>query len=115
MKSVLIISILFLSLTTWAQRGPYFPSFEKAPISHGQVIFNSPDLQQVSAQIYLGVVVIQKRGGGYEVGPMIYKCTFNEEDGAYGSLGCSYLRYERSKSSNFNSCIIYDSSDYSCY
>ena len=115
MKLALIISALFFSLTSTAQRGPYFPSFEKAPITHGQVIFNSPDLQQVSTQIYVGVVAIQKRAGGFEVGPMVYKCKFNEDDGAYGSLGCSYLRYDRNKAISYSSCTIYDSSDYSCY
>lgn len=115
MKLALIQLTLIFSLTSWAQRGPYFPSFDKAPITHGQVIFNSPDLQQVSAQIYMGEVVIQKTVGEFEVGPMIYKCKFNEDDGAYGSLGCSYLRYDRSKAISYSSCTIYDISDYSCY
>jgi hypothetical protein len=114
MKAIMILSLSLFSTLAFAERGPYFPSPEKAPVKHGKVIFNSPELTQINHSIYIGEVVIQKNNGGFEVGPMIYKCTFNDDDGAYGSLGCRYERYEMKKAKAYQSCEISDSEYYYC-
>ncbi len=114
MKSILLGLSLLMSVNSFAERGPYFPNPEKAPVKHGMIIFNSPELTQINNSIYIGEVVILKNKGGYEVGPMIYKCTFNEDDGAYGSLGCAYERYEIKKAKAYSSCEISNSEYYYC-
>lgn len=114
MKTAILAVLVLCSTVVLAERGPYFPSPEKAPIKHGKVIFNSPELSQINSSIYIGEVVILKDVGGFEVGLMIYKCTFNEDDGAYGSLGCRYERYEIKKARAFKSCEISHGESFYC-
>ncbi len=114
MKHSIIFGLCLFSSMAFAERGPYFPAPEKAPIKHGKIIFNSPDLTQINQSIYIGEVVIEKKIGGFEVGPMIYKCSFNEDDGAYGSLGCRYERYDIKKARAFKNCEVSDSETFYC-
>ena len=114
MKLFILFTILISTHPAFAERGPYFPSSDKAPISHGKVIFNSPELSQISGTTYIGNVVIEKFKGNFEVGPMLYSCIFNDEDGAYGSLGCKYLRYDQKNARNYKNCEIIDSNEFYC-
>lgn len=115
MKLIIGTFALLVSFTVLADRGPYFPSENESPVTYGKVVFHSPDLNQISNEVYIGQVVVEKNVGGFEVAPMIYKCIFNEDDGAYGSLGCKYLRYDMKKAVQYKSCDFYDSTDFSCY
>lgn len=112
--SFLIITALTASAHA---RGPYFENSSKAPIAHGVIIFNSPELQSLGKGEFIGDVVIKKNNQSrYEVGPMIYKCTFNDDDGAYGSLGCRYSRYLDKKALSYDSCEINEIDEsFSCY
>lgn len=115
MKLIIGTTLLLVSFTALADRGPYFPSLDQSPVSYGKVVFHSPDLNQVSQEVYVGQVVVAKNIGGFEVAPMIYKCIFNEDDGAYGSLSCKYLRYDMKKAVQYKSCDFYDNTDFNCY
>lgn len=115
MKKIIILTCTLISTSVFAERGPYFPSPDKAPVNHGKIIFNSPELNLISAEVYVGEVVVQKYTGGFEVAPMIYQCSMNEDDGAYGSLGCRYLRYDLKKAKHFNECEVFDNDYYNCY
>ncbi len=115
MKTIVFSALLVLSTQAFAERGPYFENAQKAPVTHGKLVFNSPELSSLENGLYIGDVIIEKKAGGFEVGPMIYKCIFNEDDGAYGSLGCKYLRYDQKRSTSYSECQIYDSEYYSCY
>ena len=114
MKMITVLMLILFSTMALADRGPYFPNPEKAPIKHGKIIFNSPDLTQINGTIYIGNVVIQNNNGLFEVGPMIYNCTFNDDDGAYGSLGCKYVRYEFKKTKSYKDCEILNDESFYC-
>lgn len=114
MKLMTILALLTTSTQVFAERGPYFENAKKAPVTHGKVIFNSPELSSLDYGQYIGDVVIEKSTGGFEVGPMIYKCVMNEDDGAYGSLGCKYLRYNQKRAVSYNECEIFDNEYYNC-
>lgn len=115
MKLIAVLVVLAISTQAYADRGPYFENSTKAPITHGKLVFNSPELSALGSGQYIGDVVIQKNSGGFEVGPMIYKCEMNEDDGAYGSLGCKYLRYNQKKAVSYSECEIFENEFYNCY
>lgn len=112
MKLSLVVAMLIISSLSFADRGPYFESFEKAPLAHGKLIFASYELEQINSQIYFGEVLVQKYKGGFEVAPMLYKCAFNYED---GSLGCKFLRYEIKNAKSYKDCEVFNNDYFNCY